>query len=724
MISRLSAALGLVLITAFSVARVSRPPSPLPASSPDTVFSAERAMRHVEQIAQRPHPMGTADHDRVRDYILGQLAALGMKTEVQTATAVGTRYQEAGRVQNVIGYLPGSAPSGKAVLLMVHYDGVGAGPAASDDGAGCAALLEALRAIRARKTPLRQDIIALFTDGEESGLLGAAAFVREHPRAKDVAIVLNFEARGTAGRSFMFETGPGNLDAVRMLRRAGDVTAGSVFTTVYRALPNDTDLSELAVLGLPALNFAFTTGVERYHTTRDAPEYLDHGSLQHHGAQLLAVGSALANGELPRPRTGDAAFFDLPLIGLVVYPLWVAYVVGAAVLALFIAVVWPLRRHVPGSLAAMVLGLVVCGVLAAQVELVGPAMWSGWYGAAIAAAAIGVNAALYVAADRKWGEARAGGLTLWTLIAVALSVALPAVSYLFAWPVLFALVAARSRRPVAEWISALFALTLLAGLASTTAVVMLGVRGTGAVALVVLVSLLTWLVGPLLAPIFGGWRSALGIPLAGAAALLIVARIRVHETAAHPARSSLVYAESADGGDAFFGSPNANEGWTNGVLRPMVRGPAWTTALGATGAPLYGHGTQHLGLDAPSAAIVSDSATAAGREVTFRIAAPRGVTAVVLHASGARVLRTAVDGRVVDTTRFRRRLPEWGMEYWNVPAEGALIALLMPVGSHGALTIAARRPGLPAALAVPARPDLVVPSQDGDVSVVYRRIAF
>ena len=213
-------------------------------------------MRHVEAIAARPHAMGMPDHDRVRDYIVAQLTTLGIKPQIQATTAVGTRYQSAGRVQNIVAWLPGTNSGGKALLLAVHYDGVPAAPAASDDAAGCAALLETLRALRARKQPLANDVIALFTDGEEAGLLGAAAFVREHQWAKDVAFVLNFEARGTTGRSYMFETGPGNRDAVSMLRAAGDVTAGSVFTTVYRALPNDTDLSELSLLGIPALNFA------------------------------------------------------------------------------------------------------------------------------------------------------------------------------------------------------------------------------------------------------------------------------------------------------------------------------------------------------------------------------------------------------------------------------------------------------------------------------------
>ena len=53
------------------------------------------------------------------------------------------------------------------MLIAVHYDGVPAGPAAGDDAAGCAALLETVRALRARKQPLANDVIALFTDGEE-----------------------------------------------------------------------------------------------------------------------------------------------------------------------------------------------------------------------------------------------------------------------------------------------------------------------------------------------------------------------------------------------------------------------------------------------------------------------------------------------------------------------------------------------------------------------------
>ena len=47
----------------------------------------------------------------------------------------------------------------------------------------------------------------LFTEGEEAGLLGAQAFASENPLAKNIALAINIEARGTTGQSLMFQTG-------------------------------------------------------------------------------------------------------------------------------------------------------------------------------------------------------------------------------------------------------------------------------------------------------------------------------------------------------------------------------------------------------------------------------------------------------------------------------------------------------------------------------------
>lgn len=693
-------------------------------------------MRHVEQIAQRPHPMGTADHDRVRDYVVGQLSALGLQPQIQQTTAIGTRYQQAGQVQNILARVPGSDPNGKTVLIMAHYDGVEAGPAASDDGAGSAALLETLRALRAGKRPLGHDVIALFTDGEESGLLGAAAFVREHPWAKDVGVVLNFEARGTSGRSFMFETGPGNLDVARALRSARDATAGSVFATIYRALPNDTDLSELSALDLPALNFAFADGVERYHTSHDDVAHLNPGSLQHHGSQMLALARTFGTEPLPRARTGDGVFFDLPVIGLVVYPQGLELPLAILALALVGVLVFRDRKGVVTGVLATLVALLLSGVVGWFVGrmLHGPAVWSGLDAIAIVLLALSITAACYGIA-RRWSTPRGlhvGSLIVWLVLALALSVRVPGVSYLFTWPLLFAAGAAllTRGREVARWAAAIVTLLILVGFIYGVSVVMLGVTGTGAIALCVVASLIALLLAPQLEIIADNARWS-GAPwIAGAGVVfLVIAALTVHPSADHPLRSALVYAENADSSDAWLGTlGRPTNAWTRDAIGPVTSGPtpAWTARLSENAVRFTGRKVQRMPLAAPSATLVHDTLSGGVRQIVLRVNAPVGTTGLVVRASGAKVLTSSIDGRVVDTTRYRIRTRDWTMQYWAVPDTGAIVALSIPAGGHVNFDLAARRPGIPPipGVAIPPRPSYVVPSQTGDVSIVYRQLRF
>jgi hypothetical protein len=735
-LKRIGVALALLVLCAVSILGIARPPRVVPATAPDTAFSAERAMRHVEQIAQRPHSMGTADHDRVRDYIVGQLSVLGLDPRIQQTTAIGTRYRVAGRVQNILVRLPGSDANGKVLLIMAHYDGVEAGPAASDDGAGCAALLETLRALRALKRPLAHDIVALFTDGEEAGLLGAAAFVREDPWAKDVAVVLNFEARGTSGRSFMFETGPGNLDAARALRTAHDATAGSVYATIYRALPNDTDLSEVAVLGLPALNFAFADGVERYHTSHDDVAHLNPGSLQHHGSQMLALARTFGTEPLPRARTGDGVFFDLPIIGLVVYPVGLELPLAVLALVLVGALVIRDRKGVGTGVLAALIAVVLSGAVGwmAGRMLDGPGIWSGWYATAIVLLALSVTAACYTVAE-GWSPPRGlhvGALIIWLVLGFALAVQIPGVSYLFIWPLLFAAGAAffTRGREVADWVASVVTLLILVGFIYGVSVIMLGVTGAGAIALCVVASLVALLLAPQLELVAGDARWSAATWLAGAGVVcLVIAALTVHPSADHPVRSALVYAENADSGDAWLGTLGRSvDAWTRDAIGERTPGPspAWAARLSDNGGRFTGRKVQPVSLGVPNATLVGDTLIKGARHVVLRISAPAGTTGLVMRASGAKVLTSSIDGRAVDTTRYRSRARDWVMEYWAVPDTGAIVALSIPAGGHIDFELAARRPGIPSVpgVTIPRRPPYVVPSQTGDVNIVYRHWRF
>jgi hypothetical protein len=140
------AAVFLVLVAAFSI-REHDPPAALSAAvSPDS-FSAGRAVRHLASIAEKPHPLGSAAHMAVRDYLVSQLSGAGVEPQIQQATVAvqpGPPLQM-GAVENVIARLKGSGGGAKAVLLVAHYDSALNSFGASDDGAAVASLLDASR---------------------------------------------------------------------------------------------------------------------------------------------------------------------------------------------------------------------------------------------------------------------------------------------------------------------------------------------------------------------------------------------------------------------------------------------------------------------------------------------------------------------------------------------------------------------------------------------------
>ena len=131
-----------------------QPPAPLPASIPASEFSAERAFRHIEALAEEPRPVGTNAHLQTRNYIMSELEALGLSPQIQETTIVDPESPAfpgmtvAGTVQNVIARLAGTAGN-QAILLVCHYDSVATAPAASDNGSGMATLLETARALKA-----------------------------------------------------------------------------------------------------------------------------------------------------------------------------------------------------------------------------------------------------------------------------------------------------------------------------------------------------------------------------------------------------------------------------------------------------------------------------------------------------------------------------------------------------------------------------------------------
>ncbi|MEM8961635.1 MAG: MFS transporter [Acidobacteriota bacterium] len=341
----------LVGLPLLSVSMV-RPPTPLPADAAADEFSAARALEHIAVTGQTPHPIGSTRHAEVRAYLVEQLRELGLEVEIQEATSVTSRLSlhQSVRVHNVVARLPGTE-GGPAVLLAAHYDSVPTTRGASDNQASVSTLLETARALTAGE-PLRHDVIVLLPDAEETGLHGARVFLRKHRWAGEIGVVINFDARGRGGPSYMFETGDENgVWIPEFIAGASDPRASSLTGAIYEKLPNDTDFRIFREAGMPGFNLAFINGLTHYHSMLDRPEDLSPASIQHHGSYALSLTRHFADLDLAalseQPARANQAYFNVLGNWMVFYPRWVAGLSAVVAIALFVlAVLTALRRRV------------------------------------------------------------------------------------------------------------------------------------------------------------------------------------------------------------------------------------------------------------------------------------------------------------------------------------------------------------------------------------------
>jgi hypothetical protein len=129
-------------------------------------------------------------------------------------------------------------------------------------------------------------------------------------------------------------------------------------------------------------------------------------------------------------------------------------------------------------------------------------------------------------------------------------------------------------------------------------------------------------------------------------------------------------------------------------------------------------------LGAPTATVERDSTTAAGRLIGIRIRAAPGTLSLGVRARDGRVIGARVDGRAIDPSRYRAPRPGWFLDYTAPSDSGFVLDLLVPTDSIPSLELVAQQAGLPviAGFRPAPRPPRVLPSQMGDVIVVYRLV--
>jgi hypothetical protein len=283
--------------------------------------SGERGFAHIEYLLgpeELPHPSSSPENELVRQRLIAKLLEYGMEYEEQAGDS------ETGRLVNVLARRPGRVTA-RPILLVTHYDSCLVGPGAGDAMSCVGGLLETIRWLG--KAPIESEVWFLFTDGEERGLLGAKQFVEQNQgRFKKPPLVFNFDARGSTGPSFMFQTGKDNYAMVSTFgnRLAQPNFTNSLMSPVYDQLPNGTDFTIFREAGWNGLNFALVYGAERYHTPDDTTANLSRHSVQHFANNTRRIIETLDG--LPTDRWEDfsasepATYFDILGGPVVRYP--------------------------------------------------------------------------------------------------------------------------------------------------------------------------------------------------------------------------------------------------------------------------------------------------------------------------------------------------------------------------------------------------------------------
>jgi len=738
----------LILLGLLAIHRI-EPPVATDANAPLEEFSAARAMRDVREIAKAPRMLGSAENDRVRAYLVGRLRELGASPEVQTAAVA--RHTQSGPdtwaiVNNVVAKIPGTNPTG-AVLMVAHYDSVPSGPGAADNAASVAAILEAMRALKTGPAA-RNDLIVLFTDGEELGLLGAKAFVEKQLALSNIKVVLNFEMRGDHGSSMMFQTRSQYswLAVRRPITRSSSLAESLAW--------GETDLNVLLAAGIDGMSFGATSGVAGYHTELDNADLLDQRSLQSQGALTLSTARGFGAIDLNDLQTESAA----SIVRDDSLSRYTTAMLAFLVPVLLLGVIWIGIRNGQFTISGIAAGLAIY-VIAIALSIVGSifvwrliAMLAGWrmlpigttYGGfyfAIAADALifGACWAAYMVIGRSISEQNlgAGALVVLTAMLVTASIVIPSGAHPYWWLLLAILAISMSlcvtngrlttRGAILGFIVLAFGTIMFASpLGSSADGTMLRLVSGGLAS-----ASLFGLFIPYMALLTGGRRwivpAALGL---FAIAMIVKGNAASSFDASRPHPDSIFYFADTDRArarwvsldsrpDSFtaqFFQHHVHGGWLPKLAGLATRDTPAAFLLSLTrdfaslnrGRTTEGDASL-ISAAPPQLKVLDDSTVAGTRTVRMHIASARKATIIWMSVPvGVAVLGASIDGR----SPGDRVTDGWAGWYWRAPAAGFDLTLKLATPAPFVVTVIDQTDGLPdnAGLAIKPRPADTMPT--------------
>jgi carboxypeptidase Q len=220
---------------------------------------------------------------------------------------------------NVIAEIPGNSKKDEIVMLGAHLDSWHGGTGATDNAAGSAVVIEAARILKSLNLNMDRTVRMALWSGEEEGLLGSKAYVKEHFADRET-MKLSAEHSKLAGY-FNYDNGTGKIRGIYL---QGNDMARPIFeswlepfkdlgaTTVTIRNTGGTDHQSFDAVGLPGFQFIqdpMDYSTRTHHSNMDVYDHVQAGDLMQASAIMAAFvydtamrAEMLPRKPLPKPQ--------------------------------------------------------------------------------------------------------------------------------------------------------------------------------------------------------------------------------------------------------------------------------------------------------------------------------------------------------------------------------------------------------------------------------------
>ncbi|KAK4533471.1 hypothetical protein CCYA_CCYA17G4353 [Cyanidiococcus yangmingshanensis] len=323
-------------------------PDALPTSASCALFSGERALAHVVQLAG-PAVVGSRRVETNAAYIEGTLTrtlhtggrgtcdpnqlssegtrALGLEATLERqfgngsfeldfsqlgAQCITNTYTNISNIMLRLDPLVGNLSAERnetstgcpdAIVVNSHFDTAPGSPGASDALTPIGVMLELVRLVVYRSAQhyatygtswLRAPLIFLFNGAEEAVLLGSHAFVANHPAINQTAMLVNLESAGAGiGPELLFRYDTRSPWLIRLYADTAPFPhTGCYVQDIFERnlIPAETDFRMFTeTAGVTGVDLAFHMHGYTYHTRYDKPSRVDVRSIQHMGENVWAL---------------------------------------------------------------------------------------------------------------------------------------------------------------------------------------------------------------------------------------------------------------------------------------------------------------------------------------------------------------------------------------------------------------------------------------------------